>query len=298
MDVNCPIHKNSQCVKAKHSFPAKKIIQLYKTYYNIDIEPIFGTSQHILQYTCTKTKYRFFYPYTLKGDQLFYEHLSKVTNYYIPWKWENEQALKWIPQGKSVLEIASGNGFFLKEAAKKASFCIGMDIRTESSNQNNITILKQDYRSFFEHNDTTFDVIVSFQFLEHIYDIHDFFFQVSKALNPKGRLILAVPDNNTLIVKKEEVLNFPPHHMGWWTKKSLKKTGEFFGFKTIFAKTEPLQPYLVNRRIYIKEIQRIKNFGFLGKLWNKLTHRFFVFLYTNFLTLSKGHSFIIIMEKK
>lgn len=298
MEIECPIHKTTQCVKTKKSFSVKNIIQLYNTYYNIDVEPIFGSLQHLLQYTCTKTKYCFFYPETIKGDQLFYEQLSKVPNYYIPWKWEIEQALKWVPKGKSVLEIASGNGIFLKEVAIKASFCVGIDLNAEPLNHNNITILKQDYFSFFKNNTTKFDVIVSFHFLEHIYDIREFFFHVNKALNPKGKLILALPDNNAFLIKKEEVLNFPPHHMGWWTKKSLKKTGEYFGFKTIFTKTEPLQPYLISRNIYLKELQRINSLGFFGKLWNKLTHHFFLNLYTNFPFFFKGHSFIIVMEKK
>ncbi len=298
MDIFCPIHKTTECIKTKQSFSVKQIIKLYKSYYNVDTETSFHSLEDITQYICTKTKYRFFFPDKISGNQLFYEQLSKQSQYYLPWKWENEQALKWILEKKSVLEIACGNGNFLKHVSKKTSFCVGLDLMAEPFSGNNIKILKQDYISFLENNSTKFDVIVSFQFLEHIYEINEFFHHVNNLLNPNGRLILAVPDNSSLIIKKEEVLNFPPHHMGWWTKKSLKNAGEFFGFKTVFSKTEPLQPYLINRRSYLKEVERIEKLGFLGKILNKLFHGFFLFLYIKFPTLFKGHSFIIVMDKK
>jgi len=298
MKVLCPIHKTTECVKQKQTFSTRQLIELYKNYYGIDTTQYFEMLEEISLYSCKRTKYCFFYSERITGDRLFYEQLSKQNQYYIPWKWENEQALKWISERDVILEIACGKGDFLKEASKKASVCIGLDLIAEPFKEKNIEIIKEDYLSFFKTNSYKFDVIVSFQFLEHICNI-DFFFQhIIRSLMPNGKLILSVPDNESILIKKEEILNFPPHHMGRWTRKSLKKVGELYGFKTIFSKIEPLQPHLVNRRIYMKEIQRIEKLGFIGKILNKLFHRISLFLYIKFPTLFKGHSFIIVMVKK
>lgn len=298
MEVFCPIHKKTECVKQKQAFSTSRLIELYKNYYDVDTTPYFRSFEGIPLYICTKTKYLFFYPGKIVGDQLFYEQLSKQDQYYLPWKWENEQALNWISEKDSVLEIACGNGDFLREASKKASVCVGLDLMADPFKERNIEIIKEDYISFFKTNSDKFDVIVSFQFLEHIYDINEFFQFIIRSLKPNGKLILGVPDNDSIIIKREEILNFPPHHMGWWTRKSLKKVGKLYGFKTIFSKTEALQPHLVNRRSYLKEIQRIERLGYLGKILNKLFHRISLFLYLKFPTLFKGHSFIIVMVKK
>ncbi|GAB4446665.1 MAG: hypothetical protein Fur0028_01300 [Bacteroidales bacterium] len=298
MDFICPIHKTTECVKQKKTFSTGHLMKLYKKYYNIDTTQYFETLEEISLYICKRTKYCFFQPKRITGDKLFYEQLLKQNQYYLPWKWENEQALHWISEKDSVLEIACGNGNFLKKASKKAAVCIGLDLMADSFKEENIEIIKEDYLSFFKTNTDKFDVIVSFQFLEHIYDIDEFFQFIISLLKPNGKLILGVPDNESILIKKEEVLNFPPHHMGMWTKKSLKMVGESYGFKTIFSKTEPLQPHFVNRRIYMKELQRIEKLGYIGKILNKLFHRISLFLYINLPTLFKGHSFIIVMVKK
>lgn len=298
MNILCPIHKTTKCVKFRKKFNTKQIVELYKTFYNINTEIYFNSLDEITQYICTKTKYIFFYPYTLAGDHFFYAQLSACSEYYLNWKWEYKQALKWISKGDTILEIACGNGNFLKEASKKASYCVGIDFSAKPYKDKNIEIIKDDYLEFLTNNSNKFDVIVSFQFIEHVSDINNYFNLIKKSLNTNGRLILSTPDNKSIIIKKEEVLNFPPHHMGWWTKKSLKETGEFFGFKTIFVKTEPLPRYLVDKKLYKVEKQRIERYGFLGKVLNRIFHRFYLFLYLNYPSLFKGHTFLIVMNKK
>ncbi len=87
--------------------------------------------------------------------------------------------------------------------------------------------------------------------------------------------------------------------MGWWTKKSLKKTCEFFGFKILYLKTEPLNKNYVNIKHNINVQNISKKFANIGEIIykSKIIFKFFDFLYFRFPKLFKGHSFIIIAEK-
>lgn len=298
MNVLCPIHNKPDCIKKKQIFLTKKIIEQYNYYYNTDVTSYFKNLNSIDLLVCFKTNYQFFHPQEIAGDYDFYKKISEKNNYYLHWKWEYEKASRWISDNESVLELGCGNGNFLINISKKASYCVGIDLMATTATYDNVKILKEDYQTFFAHNSLKFDVIVAFQFLEHVYDVKEFFRFVKNSLNPEGKLILAVPDNNSLLIKREESLNFPPHHMGWWTKKSLRKAGQHFGFHTIYLKSEPLQPYLFNRRSYMKEVIRIEKLGIFGKLLNKLFYPGSLFLYKKFSYLFKGHSFIIVLVKK
>jgi len=299
MRIICPIHNTESCIKSYKKFPKNYIINMYKDSLNIDVSEYFNKLEVITLYKCEETQYCFFSPPELMGDSKFYDQISKNDWYYLQWKWENEQALKWINSDDVVLEIACGNGDFIKAASKKVKYCVGFDINAKFLKNEKIEILNSDYITFFQKNVTQFDVIISFQFLEHIYDVNEFFKLVKDALKPNGKLILAVPDNKSIIVKNESSTNYPLHHMGWWTKKSLKKTCEFFGFKILYLKTEPLNKNYVNIKHNINVQNISKKFANIGEIIykRKIIFKFFDFLYFRFPKLFKGHSFIIIAEK-
>ena len=187
----------------------------------------------------------------------------------------------------------------IKEASKKVKYCVGFDINAIPLKNEKVEILNSDYITFFQKNTTLFDVIIAFQFLEHIYNVNEFFKLVKDSLKTNGKLILAVPDNKSIIVKNEGSTNYPPHHMGWWTKRSLKKTCEYFGFKILYLKTEPLFKNYVYLKHNINEAKIINKLGKFGKIIynNKIIFKVLDFIYHRFYKLFKSHSFIIIAEK-
>jgi len=272
---------------------------MYKDSLNIDVSEYFNKLEVITLYKCKKTQYCFFAPPELMGDSKFYEQISKNEWYYSPLKWENYQSLKWLSSYEKVLEIACGNGDFIKEASKKVKYCVGFDINAKPLKNEKIEILNSDYITFFQKNTILFDVIIAFQFLEHIYNVNEFFKLVKDSLKTNGKLILAVPDNKSIIVKNGGPTNYPPHHMGWWTKRSLKKTCEYFGFRILYLKTEPLDKNYVNIKHNINVQNIVRKFANKGEIIykRKIIFKFFDFLYFRFPKLFKGHSFIIIAEK-
>ena len=299
MNVTCPIHNTESCIKSYKKFPKDYIINIYKNSLNIDVSEYFNKLEVITLYKCKETQYCFFAPPELMGDSKFYEQISKNKWYYSTLKWENYQSIKWLSSDDKVLEIACGNGDFIKEASKKVKYCVGFDINAKPLKNEKIEILNSDYITFFQKNTTLFDVIIAFQFLEHIYNVNEFFKLVKDSLKTNGKLILAVPDNKSIIVKNGGPTNYPPHHMGWWTKRSLKKTCEYFGFRILYLKTEPLDKNYVNIKHNINVQNIVRKFANKGEIIykNKIIFKFFDFLYFRFPKLFKGHSFIIIAEK-
>lgn len=226
----------------------------------LDVRRFFKNQSHIEIRRCTKTGYRFYYPFSIFGDDLFYTGLqNKDPDYYPQKKWEHTSALRFIDSGQEILEIGCATGYFLSlckekgasvkglemnlKAVKDAQEC-GYDVTSESLEQHQIS-----------HSEK-YDVVCSFQVLEHISDVHSYFKNAIKCLKPGGLIIIGVPNNNPYIYKHDifHTLNLPPHHAGLWNKESLKETALFFNLETIFLKPSLLENtkdwYLAQKAYY------------------------------------------------
>lgn len=101
---------------------------------------------------------------------------------------------------KTVLDIASGEGYGSALLAKKATHVYGVDIDTES-----ILHAKKKYKlsnlEFLEGSctkiplqDSSVDIVVSFETIEHIIDHDQMMFEIKRVLRPDGILIMSSPD--------------------------------------------------------------------------------------------------------
>lgn len=105
-------------------------------------------------------------------------------------------------RGKDVLDIASGEGYGSALLAQSARSVIGVDVSNEavkhasdSYQKSNLTYLSGSADNI-PVEDSSIDVVVSFETLEHFYN-HDAFMQeVKRVLRPDGFLILSTPDRN------------------------------------------------------------------------------------------------------
>src|SRR3546814_18713183 len=83
-----------------------------------------------------------------------------------------------------------------------------------------------------------YDVVCSYQVLEHIADVEGVINAMVDCLKPGGLMIVSVPNNNSFIRKvtlPARILNLQPHHMGLWDEYYLRTMEEFFSVK-FFAK--------------------------------------------------------------
>jgi 2-polyprenyl-3-methyl-5-hydroxy-6-metoxy-1,4-benzoquinol methylase len=224
-----------------------KIIGDYKKILHYDVSYLFNDITEIEVYKCLETGYRFFYPFNISGDTKFYEFLQLYDWYYMPWKWEHEQASRLIEKKMKVLEVGCGQGDFLLRAKKDfGAECVGLEFNEKAINDSKLkglNILSESIENHSINNMDKYDIVCSFQVLEHISNVKSFIESQILCLKKNGLLIISVPNNDSFLDKSYNILNMPPHHMGLWNRKSLKSLANLFGLEVIKISLEPLQSY-------------------------------------------------------
>jgi 2-polyprenyl-3-methyl-5-hydroxy-6-metoxy-1,4-benzoquinol methylase len=247
MNYQSPITKSNN-VKVISSISTDYLIRKYLIELNIDVSYLLTNIDKVLVLECNDTGYKFFFPYGISGDGKFYEHLQQFEWYYMPWKWEHEQAIKTIKPKDKLLEVGCGSAGFLKELNNRIKniSLTGLELNQraiESGKKEGINILGELIQEHAQKNSEVYDIVCSFQVLEHISDIHSFMEAQINTLKKGGKLIVSVPNNGGFLGDSENLLNMPPHHMGLWNEDSLKKMGEYFNLKHQSTHFEPLQDY-------------------------------------------------------
>lgn len=245
------------------------IIDQYKEEFGLDVSPYFKDLNEVKIYLCNDTGYRFYYPYNLAGDGFFYTKLREnYSGYYTPWKWEHQQAASYIKHNMRVLEVGSGEGGFLKQIKEiYAANIIGLEINRSAvkhSLAQGQNVYCETIQEHAERNAGVYDVVCSFQVLEHIESVKAFLEAKISCLRKGGTLIICVPNNNSFIDigDKRNTLNMPPHHMGLWNKHSLESLVRFFPLKKLCVKYEPLTERNRgwHRKIYLQYLKKRTNF--------------------------------------
>ena len=116
-----------------------------------------------------------------------------------------------------------------------------------------LNISKQDLIEHTAINPEAYDIVCSFQVVEHVAQSYDFIKASVDALKPGGLLIIGVPNNNPYLFRKDKyhTLNLPPHHMGLWDKLSLANMGKHLNLEIEEILVEPLQDWEIEQYIKI-----------------------------------------------
>jgi SAM-dependent methyltransferase len=247
MKVLSPI-THSENTSIIEKIDSKKIVELYHKDYGIDVNRFFLQLPEVHIYQCNDTGYRFYYPFSLYGDDKLYEDLQSVSDvYYSKTKWEFEIAKRHIKSNDVVLDVGCGAGFFLEGIKSKTPNLHGLefnDMAIEKCRIKNINVSKsfvEDYASI-ESNVGVFDVVSSFQVLEHVYKIDAYLRSSLKLLKKGGTLIIGVPHSNPFLYKNDilHTLNLPPHHMGLWNKAAFENLTKYYPMTIEQIYIEPL----------------------------------------------------------
>ncbi|WP_165929296.1 class I SAM-dependent methyltransferase [Flavobacterium hiemivividum] len=286
----------------KETIPVKKLIVGYKNQFDIDIKNYLKNVSEVKIFECENTGYQFFFPYHIDGDSCFYEKLQKFDWYYMPWKWEHECSKKILLGNEKVLEIGSGGLGFVENLAKSGFDITGLELNEDSiekASKLGLKVLNESIQIHAVHNFENYDVVCSYQVLEHISEVSSFIKAQIDCLKKGGKLIIAVPNNNSFIkYSKGGLLNFPPHHMGLWNERSLRNLVNVFDVKVDKVLYEPLQKYhldwfiqsTINEIIYrSKFLKWIFNFFKLRKLYVRIVNKIRIKI--------KGHTIMIIYTK-
>lgn len=225
------------------------ILESYKKSGLLDVaKPYVSKVKKIEIYECLDTGYRFYYPFSIFGDDKFYEQLQKSKKHYYHMRWEFGPAMNAIHKNDKVLEVGCGHGDFLEIIAKKTRNTLGLELNKKAikaATDRGLNVRGETIQSHSKKHAGKYDVVCMFQVLEHIWEVEDFLQASIRALKPGGLLIVGVPNNNPYLFKRDilHALNLPPHHSGLWNKKSLTALEKAMPIKTRSVVTEPLTEY-------------------------------------------------------
>ncbi len=269
----CPLCKSEQ-LKIAHTFPVNDIDALYKQLYNTPVKHLFKGRENLDLVDCMHCNLRFYDP-EAAGDEAFYNALQHYNWYYMDDKPEFHYALKHIKASDKVLEVGSGKGAFA-QLVKCASYT-GLDFSKKAKEMaalKGITILNEDIVDHALENKEKYDVVCSFQVVEHVTDVRGFLQAKTDALKPGGLLIFAVPSENSYISKSFNLaLNLPPHHITRWKNEAMHAVGNIFGLETVTVHHDPLSP--MHYFDYAFQVYQHSIYKICGVKYEPLTMGFF-----------------------
>jgi len=150
-----------------------------------------------------------------KNKSELYLHLMHIATY---------EYAKNLVKDKKVLDFGCGSGYGTHMLSENAESIVGVDISSEA-----VDYAKKEYNSsnlsfmtISELENEKFDVITSFQVIEHVPNDHEYTAKLSKLLNPGGILIISTPDKKNRLFKYiQQPWNI--FHLKEYTPESLKK---------------------------------------------------------------------------
>ena len=278
-----------------------QLIDGYRNF-NVDIRSYIGSVETIKLFKCIDTGYRFYWPYRVTGDESFYNSLSRFDWYYMESKWEFLQVEKMINIEYSTLEVGCGEGAFIKMLNTSGKKCIGLEqsgYAVKNAHQEGIPLISQTIAEHADENPGKYDVVCSFQTLEHIPYVREFIMASLKALRVGGYFFISVPNNDSFLGKDESnFLNMPPHHMGLWDEKSLVSLERYFDMELVNIYYEPLQKYHMKYYFVITYRSILeKFFGIPGKYFGNILYLCLFPLLYIFKTRIKGFTILAVYRK-
>lgn len=136
----------------------------------------------------------------------------------------------------NILDIGCGDGYFLAEAKKMGWNVYGTEFTDEA-----ITVcaakginMSQGPLDSANYNELSFDIITSFEVLEHINNPREEIDHINKMLRKGGLMYLTTPNFNALeryILKDKYSIIQYPEHLSYYTPKTLNYLYTSNGFK-------------------------------------------------------------------
>lgn len=260
---------------------------------------------------CSNCHLHFFSP-VLTGSPKFYESLlSPGGFYYKDDRYEFFLAKKYIKKSDKVLEIGSGSGHFAQII--QVEDYTGLEYNDKAiadAKEKGINLIKQTIEEFSKEQENTFDVVCSFQVLEHVENPHDYIESSLKVLKKGGLIIFGVPSAESILTDNiNHTLNFPPHHITRWYNKTFENLEKVFDVELVSVNNEPVserlqKSYTINQltnniyKLFSKKdiiISNTSRFRGIKKLVRKYIDVFNVRLN---IEGKKGEAVIVVLKKK
>jgi SAM-dependent methyltransferase len=244
----CPLCR-SVANRVVHTVEAAELAGLYERAYGLDVRRLFDAPTLALR-LCGECDLRFF-EFARPGDQAFYSGLNSNAWYYTEEKPEFEFARGLIGERDTVLEVGAGAGRFGKGLAPERY--TGLDFSESASRYAQaagVRVLNEPVESHAKAHPARYDIVCHFQVLEHVQDPRSFLEACVACLKPGGRLIVAVPAQDSFLgVATNNQLNLPPHHLTAWSDAALRSIGRLMSVELLQIVHEPVSG--VHRRGFL-----------------------------------------------
>jgi SAM-dependent methyltransferase len=125
----------------------------------------------------------------------YYNHLMHIATY--------QFALKYV-KGKRVLDYGCGSGYGSYMLSDIAEYVSAVDISLEAVNfaKESYKVKNLSFSTLQELSDEKYDVITSFQVIEHVPDNKEYIRKLKDLLNPEGYLLISTPDKTYRLFNK------------------------------------------------------------------------------------------------
>jgi SAM-dependent methyltransferase len=227
----CPLCQSSEN-RTLESLPYALLRRLYLKLLDIDLGDR-GFSAIELR-ACERCDLRFYAPPFI-GDEGFYESLQRLDWYYLAEKEEYEFAARHISAKDRVLEVGMGRGAFAQRIRPDSYEGLELsEAAVDMARQRGLKVGKRNIEDHAKDHPDSYDVVCSFQVLEHIADTKSFLESSLRCLKPGGKLIQSVPREDGFVGRQSNnILNMPPHHATRWTDRALRAVGTLFGLEVV-----------------------------------------------------------------
>ena len=284
------------------------IVRCYNRFFHCSIQNELKGYKELQYCRCNDCDLRFYLP-AITGSETFYESLQVNGWYYQDDKPEYQSASTRITQTDKVLEVGCGKGAFARYVptynytglefsgkAVHAAAAQGLHVVQESAESHAIAHANH------------YDVVCSFQMLEHVSGVHSIIEAFVTALKPCGLLVICVPSIETFIgMANNAVLNMPPHHVTHWTDEALRNISRIFPVELIELEHESVSDMhksgyaeLLAINNFIGRKQKTLDLSLTERLLRKLTYhlsKVLVHGLDDSRILPWGHSVIAVFRK-
>ncbi|MEI6207765.1 MAG: class I SAM-dependent methyltransferase [Desulfuromonadales bacterium] len=267
-------------VQLVKEFDSKYIVDLYQRELSVDVRKFFADVPLVRVYECLDTGYRYYEPSKIVGDPELYEKLQEIPWYYSTGKEEHLVALDAFSSNQHALEVGCGSGVFLNLLRDKGVTAVGLEFNSTAvrkASTKGLTVFQESIEEHVTKHHEFYDVVASFQVLEHVVNVQSFLNASLQALRLGGTLIVSVPNNDGAYHKfHEDPLNMPPHHMGLWGVNSLIALQQHFPLQLEKLVTDTSTP---SEWIHKHAMQAVENnlrpkFGCLSPIICSLSQKF------------------------